>query len=160
MTTTTRAALVRLDRTYTHRLHTLTKLADRITTVGYETESGIPAHEARCLAAVGTFSPLSVNDLARGANLDKAQASRAAQALVDKGLILKTSSATDGRGVVLTLTPEGKKVWLRTMRLVNRRNEEITACLSDEEKVQLDRILDKLVAHARQSSDEKQGVNG
>lgn len=152
--TTSPRTLIPLDRTFTHRLHTLTKLADRITQTGYETESGIPAHEARCLAAVGTFTPLSVNDLARGANLDKGQASRAAQALVNKGLILKASSATDGRGVVLTLTPEGQRVWLRTMQLVTRRNAEVTACLSDAERLQFNTILDKLVAHARQCADE------
>lgn len=141
---------VPLDRTYTHRLHTIMKLADRITQAAYEQESGIPAHEARCLAAVGNFAPLSVKDLARCANLDKAQASRAAQALVEKDLILKESSATDGRGVVLTLTPQGHEIWLRTMRLVTRRNEEITSCLSAGEKNQLDTILDKLVRHAQQ----------
>lgn len=153
MPTPSRSPLIPLDRTFTHRLHTLTKLVDRITQTGYETESGIPAHEARCLAAVGTFTPLSVKDLARGANLDKGQASRAAQALVNKGLILKTSSATDGRGVVLTLTPEGQRVWLRTMKLVARRNTEITACLDDDERAQFDAILDKLLAHARLCAD-------
>lgn len=140
---------VPLDRTYTHRIHTLMKLADRITQIAYELESGIPAHEARCLAAIGNFAPLSVKDLARCANLDKAQASRAAQALVEKGLILKESSPTDGRGVVLNLTAQGAEVWMRTMRLVTRRNQEITACLNEEEARQLDLILDKLVAHAR-----------
>lgn len=140
---------VPLDRTYTHRIHTLMKLADRITQIAYEQESGIPAHEARCLAAIGNFAPLSVKDLARCANLDKAQASRAAQALVEKGLILKESSPTDGRGVVLNLTAQGAEVWMRTMRLVTRRNQEITACLNVEEAHQLDLILDKLVAHAR-----------
>lgn len=140
---------VPLDRTYTHRLHTLMKLADRLTQTAYESEAGIPAHEARCLAAVGTFAPLSNKDLARCANLDKAQASRAAQALVDKSLILKSNSPTDGRGVVLTLSPSGRQVWVRTMRLIERRNQEITACLSPDEAAHLDVVLDKLVAHAR-----------
>ncbi|WP_284336646.1 MarR family winged helix-turn-helix transcriptional regulator [Comamonas sp. NoAH] len=148
---------VPLDRTYTHRLHTLMKLADRITQTAYEQESGIPAHEARCLAAIGNFAPLSVKDLARSANLDKAQASRAAQALVEKALILKVSSPTDGRGVLLNLTAEGQKVWERTMRLVTRRNQEITSCLNAKEAQQLDTILDKLVAHARMSNSASEG---
>lgn len=143
---------VPLDRTFTHRIHTLMKLADRITQIGYEQESGIPAHEARCLAAVGNFAPLSIKDLARCANLDKAQASRAAQALVEKSLILKASSPTDGRGVVLNLTAEGERVWLKTMRLVTRRNQEITACLNTQEKQQLDSILDKLVLNAQETN--------
>ena len=33
---------VPLDRTYTHRIHTLMKLADRITQLAYEQESAFP----------------------------------------------------------------------------------------------------------------------
>lgn len=149
MTPSQSLASIRLERTFTHRLHTLNKLSDKVTQSGYESEAGIPAHEARCLAAVGNYGALSVNDLAREANLDKGQASRAAQALVDKGLVLKASSATDGRGVVLTLTVQGQRVWERTMRFIARRNLEITACLNDAEREQLDALLDKLVQHAR-----------
>ncbi len=43
-----------------------------------------------------TFAPLSVNDLAQKANLNKGQASRAAQSLVEQGLVVKAASPTDG----------------------------------------------------------------
>jgi hypothetical protein len=36
------------------------------------------------------------------------------------------------------------------MEVVERRNAEITACLSVAERAQLDRLLDRLVAHARE----------
>ncbi|MCC3263688.1 MarR family transcriptional regulator, partial [Paenibacillus polymyxa] len=49
----------------------------------------------------------SMDDLARAANLNKGQASRSAQALVDRGLVEKTVSASDGRGVVLAPTADG-----------------------------------------------------
>jgi hypothetical protein len=68
-----------LDRTITHRLHTLSKITDRVSQAAYESDAGIPFSEGRCLAAIGAFSPLSVNDLAQRANLNKGQASRAAQ---------------------------------------------------------------------------------
>lgn len=108
----------------------------------------MPLSEGRCLAAVGAFSPLSVNDLARRANLNKGQASRAAQTLVDQGLVRKEASATDGRGVVLTLTAKGEHAWRRVMTVIERRNDEILACLDAAERQQLDRLLDRLVAHA------------
>jgi DNA-binding IclR family transcriptional regulator len=53
------------------------------------------SHCDDCLSAVGAFAPLSVNDLAQQANLNKGQASRAAQALVDQGLVRKEASTTD-----------------------------------------------------------------
>ena len=141
-----------LHGTVTFRLHTLAKLTDRVGQAAYLSESGLPLGEGRCLAAIGAFRPLSVNDLAAAANLDKGQASRAAQSLVAQGLVRKEASPTDGRGVVLTLTAKGERVWRRVMDLVERRNAEITSCLSAAERAQLDRLLDRLVAHARQGA--------
>jgi DNA-binding MarR family transcriptional regulator len=138
-----------LGGTVTFRLHTLAKLTDRVSQQAYVTETGLPLGEGRCLSAIGSFRPLSVIDLAARANLDKGQASRAAQSLVDQGLVRKQASTIDGRGVVLTLTAKGERLWQRVMGLVERRNAEITACLSAAERTQLDRLLDRLVAHAR-----------
>ncbi len=139
-----------LGGTVTFRLHTLAKLTDRVSQQAYVSETGLPLGEARCLSAIGSFRPLSVIDLAARANLNKGQASRAAQSLVDQGLVRKQASEIDGRGVVLTLTVRGERLWQRVMDLVARRNTEITACLSAAERAQLDRLLDCLVAHARE----------
>jgi DNA-binding MarR family transcriptional regulator len=137
-----------LDRAVTHRLHTLSKLTDRVSHSAYLREAGIPLNEGRCLAAVGAFAPLSVNDLARLANLTKGQASRAAQTLVDQGLVNKQSNAVDARGVVLTLTPRGQQSWRQQKAVIKARNDQITACLNEAERQQLDGLLDRLVAHA------------
>lgn len=141
-----------LGGTVTFRLHSLAKLTDRVSQAAYLDEAGLPLGEGRCLSAIGSFRPLSVNDLAAAANLDKGQASRAAQSLVDQGLVRKGPSATDGRGVVLTLTARGERVWQRVMDVVERRNAEITACLSVAEQAQFDRLLDRLLAHARSAA--------
>ena len=140
-----------LDRTITHRLHTLKKLTDRVSHAAYEVDAGVPLSEGRCLAAIGAFGPLSVNDLAAHSNLNKGQASRAAQSLVDQGLVRKAASEHDGRGVTLTLTAKGERAWERVMAVIERRNAEIVACLSPAELRQLDKLLDRLVEHARQS---------
>lgn len=143
-----------LDRTVTHRLHTLSKITDRVSQTAYETDAGIPYSEGRCLAAIGAFGPLSVNDLAQWANLNKGQASRAAQSLVDQSLVRKVASATDGRGVVLTLTAKGERVWQRLMLVIERRNAEIVSCLDAAEVQQLSGLLDRLVEHARSTAGE------
>jgi DNA-binding MarR family transcriptional regulator len=140
---------VALERTTTHRLHMLQKLTDRITQAAYLAEAGMQLAEGRCLAAIGSFAPLSVNDLAHAANLNKGQASRAAQSLVEHGLVRKQASATDGRGVVLTLTAKGERTWQRLMAVIERRNEEIVACLDAQERRQLDHLLDRLVDAVR-----------
>lgn len=137
-----------LDEHLTWRLHRLNKLSDKRSSEAYAREFGLPVGEARCLAAMGESDPLSVNDLAARAHLNKAQASRAAQALVDRGLVSKQASPTDARAVVLTLTPQGQKLWTRVMGLIARRNDEIFGCLTASERRQLAIWLDRLIAHA------------
>lgn len=137
----------RLERTFTYRLHLLHKVTDLESQQRYPEHAGLTMSDGRCLTAVGSFEPLSVNELARYANLNKGQASRAAQALVDQGLVRKQDSEADGRGVTLSLTAAGRKAWSRTMDLVHRRNDEIFGCLSAAEQQQLDALLDRLIAH-------------
>jgi DNA-binding MarR family transcriptional regulator len=139
----------KLERSITHRLHTLGKLTDRATQQAYQDATGLALGEGRCLAAVGAFGPLSVNELAGYANLNKGQASRAAQAMVERGLVRKEAVPTDGRGVLLSLTPAGVKVWSRLQAVIARRNDEITACLSAAELRALSDLLDRLVSHAK-----------
>jgi DNA-binding MarR family transcriptional regulator len=90
-----------------------------------------------------------VKELADKANLNKGQASRAAQALVNQGLVLKADHPGDGRGVVLTLTPAGREVFERAMAMIHQRNQDIFGCLNDQEQATLSGLLDRLIAHAR-----------
>ena len=132
----------------TWRLHRLAKLTDRQSSDAYANVFGLGVGEARCLAAIGQFAPLSVKDLAARANLDKAQASRAAQMLVDRALVLKSASEADARGVVLTLTRSGRPLWRKVMQLIEQRNADIFGCLTSTEQRQLEAVFDRLIAHA------------
>jgi DNA-binding MarR family transcriptional regulator len=138
-----------LERTLTWRLHLVNKLTDKASAEIYAQEFSLPLGQARCLAAIGNFAPLSVVELAAKSNLDKAQASRAAQALVERGLVAKRTSGTDARGVVLSLTPRGRRLFGRVMDVIGRRNAQIFGCLSARERTELGRMLDRLIAHAR-----------
>jgi DNA-binding MarR family transcriptional regulator len=145
---------IQLDRTMSYRLHLLHKLYDRNTQLEYLNHAGLQLSEARCLGAIGSFAPLSIKDLAQRANLDKGQASRAAQALVERELVQKKVSGTDGRGVVLTLTRKGLHAWQRVMQVIARRNEEVFGCLSAAEQKELSRLFDRMIAHVNAHADE------
>lgn len=138
-----------LDRTLTYRLHQLHKLTDADSQSAYPAFTGLSMSDGRCLTTIGTFAPLSVQALADKANLNKGQASRAAQALVDQGLVIKADHPGDGRGVVLTLTPAGHEVFERAMTLIHQRNQDIFGCLTDPEQATLSALFDRLIAHAR-----------
>jgi DNA-binding MarR family transcriptional regulator len=138
-----------LQEFLTYRLHKLNKITDRHSSAAYAA-MGLGVSEARCLAAIGEFAPLSVNDLAARANLNKAQASRAAQMLVERELVLKSTSDADARGVVLTPTRSGRALFKRVMRLIEQRNADIFDCLSASEQRQLETFLDRLIHHSQQ----------
>ncbi len=141
--------VTQLDRTFTYRLHLLHKLTDMTSQRAYVSDAGLSMSDGRCLTAIGSFAPLSVNDLAHKANLNKGQASRAAQSLVDQGLVRKVASPLDGRGVVLTLSPKGKIAWQRAMDVVSQRNQDIFGVLSAAERKQLSEVFDRLIAQAQ-----------
>lgn len=153
-TTGRRAATAQrsLERTLTYRMHLLHKLTDQDSQRLYPLEVGLSLSDGRCLAAVGTFEPLSVNQLARLANLNKGQASRAAQFLVEEGLVAKNDVPGDARGVELTLTPRGRKVWQKTMALIDRRNHEVFGCLNAQEQRLLGELFDRLIQHNRDAA--------
>lgn len=148
----TNPRLPALDRTLTYRLHRLHKLTDLESQRRYPEVTGLSLSDGRCLTAVGQFQPLSVNQLAQRANLNKSQASRAAQYLVEQGLVIKQERAGDARGVALTLSPRGHEICASAMAMVIQRNEEIFGCLSPAEQALLSELMDRLLAHAERST--------
>ncbi|MFP3481473.1 helix-turn-helix domain-containing protein, partial [Burkholderia sp. SIMBA_057] len=77
----------------------LNKLAERGISERYQQKLGVTLPD-RVIASVGSFGPFSIMELARHANLDKSQASRAAEALIRQGLVKREPSADDGRVVL------------------------------------------------------------
>lgn len=138
-----------LARSLTYRLHLLHKITDMESQQRYEKALGLSLSDGRCLTTVGSFGPLSVNELAERSNLNKSQASRGAQALVERGLVAKVDHPDDGRGVLLELTPAGRRLWTRSMDVVAQRNEEIFGCLDPKEQAALSDMFDRLIAHNR-----------
>ncbi len=149
MTTSPPSPLLRLERTLTYRLHRLHKLTDADSQSLYPEQTGLSMSDGRCLSTIGSFAPLSIQALAEKANLNKGQASRAAQSLVDQGLVRKADHPGDGRGVLLTLTPAGRQVFQNAMALIAQRNQDIFGCLSAQEQTTLSALFDRLIAHAR-----------
>lgn len=140
-----------LARSLTYRLHLLHKITDQVSQQRYEEKLGMSLSDGRCLATIGSFGPLSVNELAEHSNLNKSQASRGAQALVDQGLVDKVDHPGDGRGVLLELTPAGRRLWARSMELIDQRNADIFGCLNARERQELSNLFDRLIEHNRRS---------
>ncbi|WMY09958.1 MarR family winged helix-turn-helix transcriptional regulator [Paraburkholderia phenoliruptrix] len=135
-----------LEQLLTYRLHVLNKLAERGISERYQDKLGVTLPEARVIASVGSFGPFSIMELARHANLDKSQASRAAEALIRQGLVKREASAEDGRVVLVSLTAEGRALYRKVMPIARKWNGDLFVSLDEKEKRALGEALDKVIA--------------
>jgi DNA-binding MarR family transcriptional regulator len=134
-----------LEQFLTYRLHVLNKLAERGVSERFQERLGVTLPEARVIASVGSFGPFSIMDLARHANLDKSQASRAAEALIKQGLVQREASEADGRVVLISLTTEGRALYRKVMPIARKWNSELFDCLDENEKAALGAALDRII---------------
>ncbi len=134
----------RLEKTLTYQLHQLSKLIDRRVDYSDIERIELNAGEGRTIAVLGYYGTASVIQLARLANLDKSQASRAIGALVKKGIIEKRSDSRDARAFELFLTEAGQQVYSDIVDLIVQRNELALKSLTLREKQQLFALFGKI----------------
>ncbi len=151
----------RLKDLMSFRLNILVNLWTRLATEMNQRDFGLDQREWRILGLLGGYAPLSLKSLAREAKLDKSQASRSVSAMTERGLLRRDSDESDGRGVLLSLTPEGKALYRKVFPRAVKRNEELLSVLTPDERAVLEGALSRLTAHAQQalaSSRQRGGV--
>src|SRR5918998_2456641 len=77
------------------------------------------------LGEVYRSGPIALTDLGRRLALDKSWTSRAVEALVQEGLLVKESAPEDRRAVVISLSKAGKKRAEELDRALNGQAEQI-----------------------------------
>src|SRR5262245_42581385 len=132
-----------------YRLHVVANLLSRGAAMRYKREFGVSLWEWRTVALLGAEAPLSLNELAAAAGLDKSQMSRVVAGLVERGLVARGADETDGRGVRLTLTRSGERLCAGLIRAAAERNDAFLGCLAPRERECLDGALQKLADQAR-----------
>lgn len=142
-----------IERLFTYQLHVLKKQTDRTMNDAFRSRIGLTLTEARLLLCAGAFGAMSVSELGKASNLDRSQASRATDILEARGLLIKRSSASDGRGVEVVLTAEGTALYKRGLVISRESNTGILAALSKEERKVFVDAFDKLVTAASASTE-------
>lgn len=132
------------------RIHAVANLLSRGAALRYRREFGVSLMEWRSVALLGAHQPLSLNELARHAGLDKSQMSRVVAGLAERGFVLRGVDMDDGRGVRLSLTRPGLKLYEGLIAAANERNAAFEAALTPNERTQLDAMLTKLGDCARE----------
>lgn len=113
-------------------------------------EFDVSLGEWRVLGLIAASASHSLNGLARAAGLDKGQMSRVISTLVERGLVTRQLPAKKGLTVHLTLTPRGKRLYVRLIGVAGERNDRFVASLTPGERAAMHTALPKLFAAARE----------
>lgn len=141
-----------------YRLHVVANLLSRGAALRYRREFGVSLWEWRTVALLGAQAPLSLNELAAAAGLDKSQMSRVVAGLVERGAVARGADETDGRGVRLALTRGGERLCEGLLRAATERNDAFLGCLAPRERECLEDALRKLADRARAFIEQEQAV--
>ena len=132
------------------RIHQVANLLARSAAMRYRREHGVSMMEWRAIALLGANAPLSLNELSRLANLDKSQTSRTISALAARRLVLRAADRNDARGVQLSLSAAGRRLYQQLISTARERNLRLLDALTVTERKVLDTLLDKLAVKARE----------
>ncbi len=132
-----------------YRLHVLANLSARWAEARYQQRFGLKLLEWRAMALLGAYAPQSLNELARGAGLEKSYASRTVASLIEKKLVTSTPDDRDGRGKQFSLTRSGKALYRRVFDDAVARSEAWLSVLSPDERSSLMDMLARLTEQAR-----------
>jgi DNA-binding MarR family transcriptional regulator len=108
---------------------------------------GLSDFEWRVMSQVGDRAPMSLNELAAVSAHDKGQLSRGVKRLVEAGLLLRETRKGE-RGVFISPTEEGRKVFQNLVKLAFSQSDLLLAGITDEELTAFQGVLDKMEANA------------
>jgi DNA-binding MarR family transcriptional regulator len=133
-----------------YRLHQVANLLSRGAELRYRREFGVSLWEWRTVALLGgAREPQSLNDLARAAGMDKGQMSRVVSGLTGRKMVSRETDANDARGIRLSLTAPGRRLYQKLIRAAAERNSAFLGCLGAKERSCLDQAMAKLSHEAR-----------
>jgi DNA-binding MarR family transcriptional regulator len=133
-----------------YRLHVVANLLSRGAELRYRREFGVSLWEWRTIALLGAVSePLSLNHLAHSAGIHKSQMSRVVSGLTKRKIVVRDTNSEDGRGVHLTLSRTGRKLYAGLIEAAAQRDAAFRRCLTSNEKRVFEKALSKLAGRAR-----------
>ena len=130
-----------------YRITLLAKLLDRCTTRLLSANSGLSVAEWRVLAQLVLSSPASVRQLAEQAWVDRAEVSRAAASLEQKGYIERKENRRDRRSPLLYCTEKGIALAQRVNPSRREFHRSLTSLLKPGQSAELEEALLVLAKH-------------
>ena len=110
-------------------------------------QTGGKAGQRRILVTLLKRQNLTQKELQDTLEISSGALSEILQKMEESSLVERKKSLDDKRQVLLAITPVGQDMALRVKAHYTRTLERMFECLSEDEKTQLDGILNKLAEH-------------
>ncbi|MCP4875240.1 MAG: MarR family transcriptional regulator [Gammaproteobacteria bacterium] len=129
---------------FPYRLAVLEQRVGYATSRHYQHDFDLNRTDWRVVATLAMFDSISATDICEFTHMTKMQISRAIARLKEKNLVVQAVSEIDHRATQLSLSGEGRKIYLRIVPRVLAEEQAILNHLSAVERGQLFKILGKL----------------
>lgn len=129
---------------FSYNLQRLAGVSSRIAMLTIRPQFEINTLDWRALAVLDFLGVATLQVLARRAGVQKSQMSRTVAMLEANGLIQRDDNPRDKRSVHLRLSPKGKDLARAVLEASRERNRAMLSELSEEERLQLMALLDKV----------------
>lgn len=138
--------MLRLDAFLPYQLSVASNAVSSAIARTYEALFGLRVPEWRLIAVLAEEDGVTQQALVARTEMDKMTISRAAQALVARGLVTRVPHGTDRRAHALALSEEGRALYAQIAPKALELEERLLSELGAREVAQLKRTLAKLKA--------------
>jgi DNA-binding MarR family transcriptional regulator len=139
---------LRLDAFLPYRLSVASNAVSTRISASYRKRFGLKVPEWRLIAILAESSEMTPQALGSAARIDKISVSRAAAALIERGLIVARNNPGDGRSHLLALTKDGRALYAEIAPVALAMEAELLGSFSDKERAMLDALLRRIEAAA------------
>ncbi|MGY6519994.1 MAG: MarR family winged helix-turn-helix transcriptional regulator [Lysobacteraceae bacterium] len=142
-----------LEHFLPYRLSVLSNRLSNAIAASYQQRFGLSVTEWRVLAVVGRYPGISAGEVAERTAMDKVAVSRAVNALLAAGRLVRGVDAGDRRRSVLRLSDDGQAIHAQVVPAALAFERALLASLDPTARDALDRLLDALDANAQSARD-------
>jgi DNA-binding MarR family transcriptional regulator len=138
--------MLRLDQFLPYQLSVASNAVSSAIARTYETLFGLRVPEWRLIAVLAEEEGITQQTLVARTEMDKMTVSRAAQALVSRGLVTRVPHGIDKRSHALALSHDGRALYAQIAPMALELERRLLTELGDREIAQLKATLAKLKA--------------
>ena len=130
-----------LDRFLPYRLSVASNAFSQVISRAYESSHGLSTQEWRVIAVLGEAELLTQQGIVAKTKMDKVTVSRAARSLEARGFVRRKANEEDARSLWLSLTAEGRKIYVKVIPAAVELEREVLRGLSARELADLEALL-------------------